>query len=334
MATLSDIAARVGVSVSMVSRVLRDAPGTRVGEHTRARIRQAAADLDYRPHFAGRALRSQRSQVLALVVPDLTNAVFAELMAGVEETASAHDHVVLLGRAESMGVGSARLGALVAEGRVDGILLQPQGAVTAEELAGAHGAPLVLINSLAEGHVGSVRLPDEQAGRCGARALLDLGHRHIAFVGGRRSDYSSARRERGWRAQLAQAGVEHAPALHPGYTAEDGRSALRELAGLTPRPTAVLVANVNAAIGLLGEAHRAGVRVPEDLSVVAVHDAWTAQSTWPPLTTVAMPLRELGSQATQLLLDRLDGAPPRDELVDAPVRLVVRESTRAFTGNA
>ncbi len=98
MATLSDVAAAAGVSISAVSRVLSDAPSSRVSATTRQRIFAAAEELDYRPNFAARALKSARTNVIGLVVPDLTNAIFAELMRGVEDEAHSRDYVVLLAR--------------------------------------------------------------------------------------------------------------------------------------------------------------------------------------------------------------------------------------------
>jgi LacI family transcriptional regulator len=113
-----------------------------------------------------------------------------------------------------------------------------------------------------------------------------------------------------------------------GYQPDQGRAALRVLLALPEPPTAIVVANANAALGVLAEAHALGVRVPDELSIVAIHDQWVADSTWPPLTTVRMPLYELGTHAMAAIAERIATGEVRDECVTTPApRLIVREST-------
>lgn len=337
MATLSDVAALAGVSISAVSRVLSDSPATRVRPETRERIHAAARELDYRPNFAGRALKLARSNVIALIVPDLTNAVFTELMHGVQESALAHDYMVLLGRAEDIqpGVDAPAddvIGRLIGEGRVDGMLVQLGADADRESVESVlkTGAPVIFINSIEPGHVGAVALDDDAGARLATEHLIELGHTRIALAGG--TTFTAQRRERGFMAAMADAGLavptEFSTAF--GYLPADGRSALRALMALKEPPTGLFVANVNAAIGALAEARALGVRIPEDLSVVAMHDAWTAENTWPPLTTVKMPLRELGARAVESLFKRMKDGDVEDIIVDAPPPvLIARESTAA-----
>jgi LacI family transcriptional regulator len=367
MATLSDVAALAGVSISAVSRVLSDSPATRVRPETRERIHAAARELDYRPNFAGRALKLARSNVIALIVPDLTNAVFTELMHGVQQSALAHDYMVLLGRAEDIqpgggvpgggvsgggvpgggvsgdgasgdhasggdGSGGDIIARLIGEGRVDGMLVQLGADADREGVESVlrTGAPVIFINSIEPGHVGAVALDDEAGARLATEHLIGLGHTRIALAGG--TTFTAQRRERGFMAAMADAGLavpaEFSTAF--GYLPADGRRSLRALMTLKEPPTGLFVANVNAAIGALAEARALGVRIPEDLSVVAMHDAWTAENTWPPLTTVKMPLRELGARAVESLFKRMKGGEVEDIVVDAPPPvLIARESTAA-----
>ena len=331
MATLSDVAARAGVSVSAVSRVLSNAPETRVSEETRDRIRRAARDLGYRPNSAGRALRSARSNVVALIVPDLMNALFVELVRGVEDAAIEQDYLVLMGRTEDIEPGGERAQKLLGEGRVDALLLQPgDKPLPLEALGGfADTRPVLLLNSVAEDGPGSATMPDEVGARVATRHLIDLGHERIAFANGIPESHTAARRGRGFRGEMAAAGLEVDESLITtyGYTPSDGERAAAQLLAATPRPTAVFVANVNAAVGLLAYARKAGVQVPRDLSVVALHDSWTAANTWPPLTTVTMPWYELGRSAFDEVHRRILGEQPAQIRVDEPSpRLVVRES--------
>lgn len=332
MATLSDVAARAGVSVSAVSRVLSDAPSARVSDQTRRRIHQAAEELGYRPNFAARALKFARTNVVGLVVPDLTNAIFTELMSGVEDEAHRRGYMVLLARAEGMPEGEESIPRLIGEGRVDGVLVQvgdnmrPQDLQTLVE----GSLPVVFVNSIHPQGAGSVVLQDELGMRLGTQHLIDLGHTRIGLLGGHPASDSAARREAGFRAAMADAGIE-APdgrVTRLGYDPRSGGIGLARLAALAEPPTAVVVANVNAAHGALLEARRLGLRVPEDLSIVAMHDAWTAENAWPPLTTVRMPLYELGSAAMSAIFDRITGGVVADTVVTDPAPVLIeREST-------
>lgn len=332
MATLADVAARAGVSISAVSRVLRDAPGARVGADTRRRIHAVAAELGYRPNAAARALKSARTGVVALIVPDLTNALFTELMRGVEERAAECGYSVLLARAEGMDRPRETLDRLFGEGRIDGVIIQVGDAIDLDELrAVVDGTlPAVLVNSRRGDAVGSIVLDDEAASATAVHHLVELGHRRIGFAGGLPTNDAARRREAGFRSAMSAARlpVDERWVSALGYEPRQGRAAIAALVGGPPRPTAVVVANVNAALGALLEARTRGIRVPEDLSLVAVHDSWPAEITWPPLTCVRMPLRRLGADAVNAILERLAGGPVRHRVTsDPPPVLELRGST-------
>lgn len=331
MATLADVAARAGVSISAVSRVLRDDPTTRVGAETRKRIHAAAQELQYRPNFAGRALKSARTQVIGLVVPDLTNALFTELMDGVEDEAREHGYAVLLGRSNDVRLGAEVYERLLGEGRVDGLIVQVGDGVPTAGLGALLDAnsPVMLINSAYPGKVSSVALDDQGGARLATEHLLELGHHRIGLVNGLPRSFTAARRAAGYEAAMADADVPVPTGYQTrlGYRPENGREALGQLLDLPKPPTAVVVANVNAAVGLLTEARGRGIRVPDDLSVVSVHDSWTAENTWPPLTAVKMQFYAMGRAAVRRLIDRLATGNAVDEVVMEPSpELVVRES--------
>ncbi|HEX4442757.1 MAG TPA: LacI family DNA-binding transcriptional regulator [Galbitalea sp.] len=332
MSTLSDVAELAGVSVSAVSRVLSNAPSSRVSGATRQRIEDAARELDYHPNFAARALKFARTNVIAMIVPDLTNAIFSELMRGVEDAAAELGYMVLLARAESMRPIAASVARLVGEGRVDGVLIQVGDNISTDELAAIleGRVPAVIINSRRDDHVGSVILPDEAGARLAVEHLVGLGHRRIGFVNGLPTTDSAQRREVGFAAAMAAFGlpVDQRLVTRLGYDPRQGRAAMAEIDRRGQRPTAVVVANVNAALGLMLEARARGREVPADLSVVAIHDAWTAENAWPPLTTVRMPLYELGRRSMASILERIDAGTIEDVVVSDPQpALVVRKST-------
>jgi LacI family transcriptional regulator len=330
MATLSDVAARAGVSVSAVSRVLSGASGVRVSSATRERIVEAARLLDYRPNYVARALKFSRTNVLALVVPDVANAIFAELMRGVEEEAFRLEFMVLLARTDHMPRDA--IARLVGEGRVDGVLVQLGDSMSTDDVSAllSGKVPAVLINSSSPGHAGSVTLDDPRAAALAVAHLRDLGHRRIGLIGGLQSTDSARRRESGFRDAMSAANlmVDEKHITRLGYGHEEGAEAWQRVAAGGDPPTAVVVANVNAALGVLVAARRLGLRVPEDLSVVAIHDTWVAATAWPALTTVRMPLADLGRQAVTDLVARIAHGESVNRVIDTPDSVLVeRDST-------
>ncbi len=331
--TLQDVALRAGVSVSVVSRELNGDPALRARDETRQRIHAAAEDLGYAPNHAARALRLSKAFAIGLIVPDLTNPIYEPLIRGIEDAADELGYQVLLGRTERLRPGSDLLPRLVGEGRVDGFLVQRLDETDVQEFASliGGGVPVVLLNSRGP-KPGSAML-DDAAGACLAtKHLLDLGHREIALVGGDVHSHTARARERGYLEAIAAAGVRRRSAwiLHSGYSPEAGRWAIHELClASRRRPTAVVVANINAAMGALLGARELGLLVPDQLSVVAIHDAWVADHSWPPLTTIKMPQYALGQEAVRLLHLRLKGEKAANVTVDDPGPVVIARSSTA-----
>jgi LacI family transcriptional regulator len=334
MARLVDVAERAGVSVGLVSRVLNDDPATRATAETRERIVRVASELGYRPHYAARALKFARTNTISLVVPDLTNAMFTELTRGVEDEARRLGYTVLLGRSESL-TDRTKISRLLDEGRVDGFLLQGRDDETTQSLTRLIGrAPVVLINARIDDRPGSVMIDDRAAARTAVEYLLERGHRKIGLINGLLTSLTARLREEGYQAALQAAGI--APRAgwitRLGYQVSTAAPAVDRVMSRRDPPTALLVANVNAALGVLTRARHLGYRVPEDLSVIGIHDAWTADHTWPPLTTVRMPLYDLGTRAVAALKDRLSGSEGADYIVaTVPPQLIERESVASLT---
>ncbi len=332
MVKISDVSARAGVSPGAVSRVLSGDPTLRVSEETRQRVLSAARELSYVPNHAARALRTARSSNLALIVPDVTSAVFAELARGAEEQAGMRDLTIVLARAEQLDADSSWLQRVVGEGRVDGVILQvPDSAPVSSIEAIVHrDVPIVLINSVNSGPVSTLALDDEAGIRVAVEHLHSLGHRSIGFVGGSPQSATGHRRLAGFDDATSALGTETRDEwiTQIGFSGADGRRAATALVSRGTLPTGLVVANLNAALGVLAEIHARGLRVPADVSIVALHDVWYADATWPPMTTVKMPLRELGSEAVSLLLDHGQDSPPEHRVIRTPApELIVRSST-------
>ncbi|WP_147915614.1 LacI family DNA-binding transcriptional regulator [Ruania zhangjianzhongii] len=332
MVTLRDVAGHAGVSVSVVSRVLNSDPSIRIRPQTRERVLASARLLRYAPNSAGRSLRRSRTHLLALVVPDVTNATFTDLVNGVESRALDQDYSVLLASSPRMQPGSDGFTRLLSERLVDGVLLQKGDDAPAELVAQALGRPerTVMINSGPVPGVATVAIDDTAAGVLATRHLLELGHTVIGYVGGVRTSDTNDRRRAGVVQTLAEAGLTLAPAHQTslGYTYRSARDAVRLLLSREPTPTALVVGNVNAGIGALTEAGQMGFDVPRDLSVVAIHDIWPAITCAPALTTIRLPMAALGSTAVDVLLAGLQTPDSRSRIIDDPAaELILRAST-------
>ena len=332
MVKLTDVAALAGVSPSAASRVLSGDTSVRVSDATRERVLDAARQLDYVPNHAGRSLRTSRSSTIALVVPDVTSAVFAELANGADQEAAARGLAIVLGRAERIRDDGDWLRRMLGESRIDGVILQlPDGTEPAElEAMVGRETPIVIINSLDDGPLSTIVLDDAAGIRAAVEHLRSLGHERLGFVGGLSTNGTARRRERGFRSAMEEAGlaVREEWITRLGYTGIEGRSALEALESRGPLPTGLVVANLNAALGVLAAIHARGLRVPNDVSIVALHDVWYADAIWPPITTVRMPLRELGTAAVTRVVDGGRAVTHATIGSPAPV-LVVRQSTAA-----
>lgn len=331
MTTLGDVAKAAGVSISVASRVLNADPTLRARPHTRERVLRHAALLDYHPSHAARSLRLASSRTIGLFMPHVTNPIVAEILHGVEDGANDSDVQVLLGRVERLEHSGEILRRLIGEGRVDGLLVQLSDGLKVSEFEAiaADQTPVVLLQSRGS-RPGSILLDDVTGAALATRHLIELGHEQIGWIGGLAQSQSGVRRRQGFLDAMRQAG------LHPrarwitarGYRAVDGREAAEiVLASGRTRPTGLVVANLNAAAGVMAAVHDLGLRIPEDVSVVAVHDTWIAEFLYPRLTTVSMPLYELGRKGLTMIISVLAGEERRDEVItDPPPKLLVRES--------
>jgi LacI family transcriptional regulator len=332
MATLSEIARRAGVSVSVVSRVLNGDPTVRTRLETRQRVLRVAKELNYTANFAGRALRLARSKTLALITPAVSSPLFSDLLTGATDAAEAEDYTLLIGWSDRITQGSDTLRRLVGEGRVDGFVLQRTDDLSDQALENlvANDARVVLVTSRTPRRQGSVILDDVAGAKLATEHLIALGHSRIGLVGGIPSSDIARRREQGYAEALHDAGLRRRENLvrRIGYSPELAAAAMESLVTTDRPPTGVVVANVNGAIGALTTLRQLGLRVPEDISVVAYHDVWLAEHTWPPLTTVKMPYYEVGVQAVRSLIAQLAGSPGQDIVVREPApQLILRSST-------
>ncbi|MGJ9412903.1 LacI family DNA-binding transcriptional regulator [Aeromicrobium sp. CF4.19] len=318
--TLADVAKAAQVDVSLVSRVLRG-ESVRVRDETRERIREQAATLGYRPNAIARSLRSARAGAYGLVIPDFTNPVYAQIISGAEEAAAARGSVVMT--STGSGWDPVAWYDAVDGGRVDGLLVAGGPMLDMSRLA----VPHVLVNRATAGGRRYVVLDDAQASRMAVDHLVELGHRDVVFLGGPEQADTAQRRRAGFEAALRAAGLAVPRARWDAdYTAAGGQAVMAETLRHGPAFTAVVAANLPSALGAMEALREAGVGIPDGVSIIAIHDAEIAEYVSPALTTVRMPLHQLGSRAIDLLATTAADE-PIEEVVAQPMELTVRAST-------
>jgi len=337
MATVVDVAARAGVSIAVVSRVLNGDQRLRVRDETRQRVLDAASALNYTPNHAARALAQSKAHILGLAVHDASNPLYSPIIAGAQSAAAERGYALMLADVEALAHDDQLFRRLVSSGSVDGIILQ-RAATQSDELVeriASSRIPIVLMNETSERpEISSVAVDDEQGAYVATMHLIAQGHRRIAHLQVDGPASRDAARTRGWERALrdAQLPVEAALLVPGGHLSEQGYRAMRALLERRASFTAVFAANPLVAIGALRACADEGVSVPDDISLVSLHDVSLADFITPRLTTVRMPLFEMGRRAVDLALRHLENATSQHELVltEEPV-LIVRESTAAPT---
>ncbi|MEW2381068.1 LacI family DNA-binding transcriptional regulator [Micromonospora sp. NPDC047707] len=328
---LKDVAERAGVSVKTVSNVVNGY--VHVRPDTRARVEEAIAELNYRPNLSARNLRKGRTGVIALAVPELDIPYFAELARHVVTAAAELGWTVLIdqtgGGREQERVAAAGIG----DHMIDGLIFSPL-ALTADDLAGLDGIPMVLLGERVDhGPADQVGIDNAAAARAMTAHLIGLGRRRVAAIGSRRTPEGASARLRlaGYTAALADAGIAYDESLvapAPAWHRAEGAAAMRSLLTSGVRPDAVFCFNDTLALGALRALHEAGLRVPEDVAVAGFDDIEDGRFSVPTLTTIAPDKERIARLAVDLLANRLVGdrtAPPRD--LPAPWTLLPREST-------
>lgn len=329
---LSDVAARAGVGRSIASRVLNGDPTVSTRPETRHRIIAAARELNYTPNAIARGLKLARTNTLGLVLPNLAYAVNAEIIQGAERRAAAEGYVVLVADGDEFSREGTPYRQLLLEGRVDGLLVAS--ATTSDQVLSAilsQRVPCVLVNRRGHGLPQSVSLDDAAGIRLALEHLAGLGHTRVAHVAGPHETDTGGRRAAGFREAAHALALDETatPVVEESFSEEGGYASIARLLALPEPPTAIVFASLAAAIGGIAGIVAAGLRVPEDMSIVGFHDAPIAAYLNPPLTTVRMALREMAEQAVDLLVRQIEGVEVASVVVTTEPVLVERGSTRA-----
>jgi DNA-binding LacI/PurR family transcriptional regulator len=326
------VAERAKVSIATVSRTINSIPT--VGPELAKRVWKAIEELDYYPNTQARSLVSGRSRLLGLVISEITNPFFPELIQGFEEIAVEHGYEILIG---STNYDPRRMNLVIRrmlERKVEGVAVMTFGIEEPllQQLAGRN-IPLALVDFELPSPLASTLRVDYGAGlRQAVHHLAALGHRQITFISGPRTLHSARARVEAFRlaAKGAKISSRDARVIEANHTLEGGMLAFEDLRARGELPTAVMCSNDMTAIGVLRSAHATGMNVPKDLSIIGFDDIRFAQFTTPPLTTVQMSRVDLARAAFQALRDHsgssLSAAPSEYPI---PTRLIVRQSTDA-----
>jgi LacI family transcriptional regulator len=339
MATVSEIARQLGVSVSTVSAVVNRRGY--VSPAMRARVEQALQDAQYRPNDMARGLRLGQSRTIGLVVPDLTNPFFARLMRGAEDYLASLDFRLLI--ADSREEWNRQREYLIsfAGHKTDGILLVPcrstdEQIATIPQLVGS--TPLVFVDrSPLRPSVDSVLADNVRAGYAATNHLLELGHRRIAILSEPLDLLNGADRLAGYKKALRarRVALDRNLIRFGGDTEDSGYWCGLELFKQAPPPTAVVVCNNLMTLGLLGALRDARLECPRDVSIIGFDDFEWCPHLSPPLSMVRVPAAELGSAAAKALMRRIRGTEMQSpESILLPAELVLRKSTASPGGSA
>jgi LacI family transcriptional regulator len=333
---LRDFARQAGVHPSTVSRVLSGDPTARLSGATRSRILDLAAVTGYRPNRLARSLKLQRTHILGMLIPDITNPFFSLMFRAVEDVAGAAGYNVILCNTDDSAARFEQHLRGLGEGHVDGLLIATvHRSDPPMEALHARRTPCVLVNRRRDATDDAWVIPDDRLGATLAvEHLVSLGHRRIAHIAGAADISTTAKRRSSFRVALADRGlaVDERLIVEGGLTEGAGAQGMTHLLALPAedRPTAVFAANDLAALGAIEVAGAAGLSVPEDVSIVGYNDTPLAGRARPGLTTIRVPLYDMGRLATQILIEYLEGERRPDQppaQVVLPVELVVRGST-------
>lgn len=331
-ATMKDVALQANVSTATVSRALMNPE--KVSQATRNRVEQAALEVGYLPQMQGRNMKRNESRTILVIVPDICDPFFSEVIRGIEVTAAAQGYLVLIGDCAHQNQQEKTFIDLIITKQIDGMLLLgsrlPFDASIEEQ---RNLPPMVMANEFApELGLPTVHIDNLTASFDAVNYLHELGHQRIACIAGPEEMPLCHYRLQGYVQALRRSGVTVDPhyITRGDFTFEAGARALDQLLMLPKPPTAVFCHSDVMALGALSQAKRRGLKVPDDLSIIGFDNISLAEFSDPPLTTVSQPRYQIGREAMLLLLEQLQGHNVSSGSRLLECELILRGSTRAL----
>ena len=345
MVTIKEVAEKAGVSITTVSHVVNE---TRyVSDELTEKVYEAMRDLSYRPNIVARSLRSGQTKTIGLILPDISNPFFAEFSRKIEDKGFTFGYNVILCNADEDDDKQQRYIDVLLSKQVDGLIFFSTGHLdTINQTLDKYDIPVVITDREPEGvHTDIVLIDNRMGGYQAARYLLSLGHRRIACISGPSLIRPSAQRVGGYRAALEEAGIEvDEDLIRTGnFRFDSGETQMRHLMSLPNPPTAVFTCNDVMALGAMKAVQSAGLRVPEDFSIVGFDNSPLSQMVYPQLTTVSQPVKEMADLTVELLVEKIDlkehqkrnkGLMPEYKRIVLDTKLVIRESCMSIAREA
>ncbi len=327
MSNIHDVAKRASVAPITVSRVINN--NGYVSEKTRKRVEAAIQELNYIPNALGPSLRTKRTMTLALVLSDITNPFWTTVARGVEDTANAQGYHIIIGNTDESPQKQEEYLEFLVKKQMDGFLIVPSSSRSTETLQ-KRRIPFVMLDRHIPGEqVDSIRGDSVGGAYELTRHLLELGHRRLAVITGQEYYSTASDRVDGFLKALAEAAISETPQIYwGGFNQQTGYDYTQQILKTSPRPTAIFACNNFIAIGVMRALLSAGLRVPEDMSVVAFDDLPAAITIEPFFTVASQHAYEMGQKATELLLSRLaDEGPEGYQEIVLPIDMIVRKSS-------
>lgn len=324
--TMDDVAVEAGVSRALVSLVMRDAPN--VSDARRAAVLAAARTLGYRPNVLARNLASRRTFSIGVMINDLHNPYFVEVLDGMESVATDAGYHLLIAPGWQNACSERTAIESILEYRVDGVILAGPRLEAKTIVEAAKAAPVVMVGRTIQSRaVDSINNDEAVGARLAVDHLVELGHRQITHLDGGSGAGAAARRA-GYSAAMVHHGLgDHVQFVHGDFTAASGIEGARTVLGQQDVPTAVFAANDLMAAGAVDTFEQAGLRVPDDISIVGYDNTALAAMPHMSLSTIHQPREEMGKLAVEALLERIDGSRTSCRREVLAPRLVARSTS-------
>ena len=307
-ATMKDIARKTGLGLATISSYLN---GGNVREKNRVKIEEAIRELDFEVNEVARGLKTNRTRIIGIIIPELNNIFCAEIITEVEDLLRSQGYATMVCDCRTDVKREEEAVEFLFHRRVDGLIIMPSGNSGSHlnRFTGA-GKPVVLIDRKLQDHeCDCVLVDNEGASRGAVQRFLDAGHTKIGMIAGPKDIYTAQERYQGYLLALESGGVkpEERLIVRGNYTIEGGAEAMRELVKKNPDMTAVFVSNYEMTVGAIIEIHELGIQIPEKLSVIGFDNVEFAKASIPKLSIVSQPTEEIAHHVAELMLGRLEG---------------------------
>ena len=330
--TIYDVAREANVSMATVSRVVNGNPN--VKPTTRKKVLEAIDRLGYRPNAVARGLASKKTTTVGVIIPDISSIFYSELARGIEDIATMYKYNIILSNSDQNLEKELHLLNTMLGKQVDGIVFMG-GNITDEHVEEFKRSPvpIVLAASVEEqGETPSVAIDYEQAIYDAVKLFIDKGHRDIAFVSGPMQEpINRSKKLQGYKRALEEAVIPFNEQFvaEGDYTYDSGMEALQSLMGLDRKPTAILSATDEMALGIIHAAQDQGLSIPDDLDIIGFDNTRLSLMVRPQLSTVVQPTYDIGAVAMRLLTKLMNKEPVEEHIVELPHRIELRQSTKS-----